>query len=365
MLASLAAVALGFHAAAPAGRTSPAVSMKSHLIIQNKGGGHGEIGYHLALQLAAREGDDVTVLHEGSDTGKPPHAAYGDLAAAGVKVIWSGDLSNAASALSSLGGTAYSSVVDNWSKSPEHISPYATQAKEWGVDHYAYVSSAGMYSPAKGDYSAVEEDCDVKSTGQRKAEETLSQLELPYTLFRPQYIYGPKQGKSYLQFFFDRLTRGKPVPVPGKGDQQVSMTHAADNAAMIAAAIGNSQAVGQTFNCATGDTVSYDELVQMCADAAGVAAAVEHYEPPDAKPANFKFPFRDTPFFVSVDKATQLLGFAPVHRLADDIGWYYQDNYVGRGAADKAVDLDVDQEVLGSAEPVGAAPDGFVWGGVY
>jgi hypothetical protein len=28
---------------------------------------------------------------------------------------------------------------------------------------------------------------------------------------RPQYIYGPAQGKSYLAFFFDRITRGRPV----------------------------------------------------------------------------------------------------------------------------------------------------------
>merc|ERR1711904_607665 len=112
-------------------------------------------------------------------------------------------------------------------------------AKGWGVSNYAYVSSAGMYTPEKGDDSAVCEDCGVKSSGQRQAEEKIAEMGLPYSYFRPQYIYGPAQGKSYLSFFFDRLTRDQPVPVPNSGDQMVTMTHAADNAAMIAAAIGN------------------------------------------------------------------------------------------------------------------------------
>ena len=69
-------------------------------------------------------------------------------------------------------------------------------------------------------------------------------MGLPYAYFRPQYIYGPAQGKSYLAYFFDRITRGQPVPVPNEGNQFVTITHAADNAAMIAAAVGNPAAVG-------------------------------------------------------------------------------------------------------------------------
>lgn len=70
-------------------------------------------------------------------------------------------------------------------------------------------------------------------------------MSLPYTCFRPQYIYGPKQGKSYLAGFFDRAAAGRPVLVPGDGSQMVTFTHAADNAAMIAAAVGKESAVGQ------------------------------------------------------------------------------------------------------------------------
>lgn len=192
------------------------VRSDSCLIIQNKGGGHGEIGYHLALQLVKEKGmvrtipdafsirtlspdvarqycidpfvsrarcaQSVTILHEGPNKGKPPHNSYAALEAAGVNVLWCDSLDAAPECLAKLDGASFSSVVDNWSKSPEQITPYAEAAKAWGVSSYSYVSSAGMYTPPKGDDSAVTEECAVKSSGQRQAEETIAAMGLPCTL---------------------------------------------------------------------------------------------------------------------------------------------------------------------------------------
>jgi len=293
----------------------------------------------------------VTILHEGPNKGKPPHNAYGDLDAAGVAVKWCDDLGDSEACLAALDGASFSTVVDNWSKSPEQIKPYADAAKGWGVTNYLYVSSAGMYTPSKGDFGAIAESCDVKSSGQRQAEELIADMGLPYSYFRPQYIYGPKQGKSYLSFFFDRLTRSRPVPVPGDGQQSVTMTHAADNAAMIAAAVGNTKAVGEAFNCATSLLISYDDLVKACANAAGVESEIVHYDPKGfEKPENFKFkfPFRDTPFFVSAAKAQSLLGFEPKYDISSDLEWYFADNYKAQGAMDKELEFADDDIVLGA-----------------
>ena len=139
------------------------------------------------------------------------------------------------------------------------------------------------------------------------------------------------------------------MPVPNGGDQCVTMTHAADNAAMIAAAVGNEAAAGNAFNCATSSLITYDELVKLCAKAAGVDAEIAHYDPKGfEKPEGFKFkfPFRDTPFFVSVDKAQDLLGFKEKHTIAEDIAWYYADNYVAQKGLEKEVDFADDDVVL-------------------
>lgn len=337
---------------AAAARVSPMRMAESTLIIQNKGGGHGEIGYHLALQLAKQKGMKVTILHEGPNKAdKPPHSAYGDLADAGVEVIWADSLEkpNSGVILEALKDKKFDAVVDNWSKSPEQIKPYADLAKGWGVENYAYISSAGMYTPAKGDFSVISEDTAVKSSGQRQAEELLADMEMPYSCFRPQYIYGPKQGKSYLKYFFDRAARNRPVLVPNGGDQLVTMTHAADNAAMVAAAIGNAKAAGEVFNCATSSQITYDDLATMCGKAAGnEATKILHYDPKKFDIPKGFFPFRDEQFIVCVDKAADKLAFVPKNFLADDIDWYYKDNYVATGAADKDVDFTLDDEIIGS-----------------
>ena len=172
-------------------------------------------------------------------------------------------------------------------------------------------------------------------------------MGLPYAYFRPQYIYGPAQGKSYLAYFFDRITRGQPVPVPNEGNQFVTITHAADNAAMIAAAVGNPAAVGQAFNCATSSLITYDDLVQLCAKAAGKTAVITHYDPKSyEKPegSKFKFPFRDTPFFVDAQKASKVLNFQPANSIADDIAWYYSENYVAKGGLTKELDFATDPQ---------------------
>ena len=79
--------------------------------------------------------------------------------------------------------------------------------------------------------------------------------------------------------------------------------------------------------------------LSSCAKVAGVDdVEIVHYDPKavDDIPKGF-FPFRDTPFFVSADKARDLLGFEPKHSIVDDCGWYFEQNYKAQGGMDKEV----------------------------
>ena len=119
---------------------------------------------------------------------------------------------------------------------------------------------------------------------------------------------------------------------------------------LIAAAIGNEKAVGEAFNCATTLLITYDELVRKCAGAAGVDCEIAYYDPKGyVKPSDdfkFGFPFRDTSFFVSAEKAKTLLGFEPKHDIAKDIGWYFESNYKASGAMEKAKKLSFEDDDL-------------------
>jgi hypothetical protein len=67
-----------------------------------------------------------------------------------------------------------------------------------------------------------------------------------------QYIYGPLTNKrDYLDWFFDRLARDRPLPLPLHGDQLTTLTHVEDVAALLGSVVDNPKAVNQVFNCAT------------------------------------------------------------------------------------------------------------------
>jgi nucleoside-diphosphate-sugar epimerase len=70
-------------------------------------------------------------------------------------------------------------------------------------------------------------------------EEYLAKLGLPWTSFRPQYIYGPKTNKrDYIDWFIDRIVRDRVCPLPGDGNQRASLTNVEDVASMMVSVVG-------------------------------------------------------------------------------------------------------------------------------
>ena len=112
--------------------------------------------------------------------------------------------------------------------------------------------------------------------------------------------------------------------VPGDGSQLVSLTHAADNAAMIAAALGNSKAVGQIFNCGTTNFITC-----VAAHAAAHGAAAE-----DVAAFAAAHAASDVASDAVCDAASDVVADAAsdvaAHAASDDVA---ADATVGRGGA--------------------------------
>jgi len=314
------------------------------LILQNKGGGHGEIGFHLAKLLNSK-GIGVTILNDGgSPISKTPFNMYDQLS--NTEVIWT-DLSSA-DVPSLLSGKTFDYVFDNVSKNEAGAKTVADLAKQWGVKNYVYVSSGGMYKG--GVEMPMEEGDPVKETGQLEVEKYADSIGLPWSSFRPQYIYGPFTNKrDYLDFFFHRVANDAPIPIPGQPSTCTTLTHVEDVASMLAAVIGNPNAPKQVFNCATDRYTTYEGVVKLAAKALGKdpAEAAKRIVVYDAKSLGFDvpkgaFPFRPTHFFVSPEKAKLKLGWKPAHKLEDDVVWY-ADTYK---TSAKPFDDSLDKQIL-------------------
>jgi len=324
--------------------------MSSALIAQNKGGGHGELGFQLAKNLSSNSKiSSITILQDSAcDDSKEPFASYA-ANIPNVKIVKAdlADESMSAEKLQSLlgDGERFDYVWDNASKGAVGIGQAIQNcAKEWDSKLLTYISSAGIYKP-DGQFPMPETTPVKESAGQVKYEQSALKNGLPLVSFRPQYIYGKKSSKwEYIDWYFDRICNGAPLPVPGDGNQKVSLTNSADVASLLASVLNDeTAAVKQTFfNCGTNNLVTYDEVALLCAETAGILdMTIEHYDPELGKAS---FPFRLTDFYVSPDKASDVLGWEGQCTLKEDLGWYYE-SYKSRVAARK-VDLSVDKEVL-------------------
>jgi hypothetical protein len=172
------------------------------LIIQNKGGGHGELGYQLAKKLLQDEKfTSITILQDQAcKESQEPFKSYADdLSTVQIVKAALSDESMTASDLQSLLGedAKFDYVWDNASKEPVAAGKACVDcAKAWNVQLYTYVSSAGVYKPTVDTVFPMSEDTPVKATaGQVALEHYAVEQGLPLVAFRPQYIYGEKANK--------------------------------------------------------------------------------------------------------------------------------------------------------------------------
>jgi len=326
--------------------------MSAALIVQNKGGGHGELGFQLAKNLSSNSKiTSITILQDSAcNDAKEPFVSYAsDIP--DVKIVKADltDESMTAEDVQKLLGQSYDYVWDNASKGAVGAGKAVVDcAKAWDSKLLTYVSSAGIYQP--DDEFPMPETTPVKaSAGQVLYEKYAIENGLPLVAFRPQYIYGPKSNKwDYIDWYFDRIVRKAPLPIPGDGSQKVSLTNAEDVASLLASVLNDeAAAVEQTFfNCGTSQLVTYDEVASLCAEAAGTDGAnIEHY---DSSLGKAKFPFRLTDFYVAPDMAMSKLGWeGPKHNLKEDLGWYFE-SYQARGGPSKEMEFAEDKEVLGA-----------------
>ncbi|CAI5960931.1 unnamed protein product [Closterium sp. NIES-64] len=274
-----------------------------------------------------------------------------ELRAEGVRTEW-GDPARLSAVFGATGG--FDVVLDNNGKDLDTVKPVADWASAAGVRQFLFISSAGIYTPSS-EPPHVEGDAVKESSGHAQVEKYLAGKAWGdgWAAFRPQYITGSGNNKDCEEWFFDRIVRGRPVPIPSPGIQLTVVAHVDDIARMIALAIDYPQdAKGQIFNAVGGRAVTFDGLARMCANAAGRASSLKivHYDPKaagvDAKKA---FPFRNMHFYSEPRNARERLGFKSFTDLQTVLNQRYID-YVAAGRDKKDAKFEVDDKILASAK---------------
>ncbi len=302
-------------------------------------GGTRFIGVYLT-KILVEQGHEVVLFNRGK---KPAPVE-------GIQQIH-GDRTDAAQLKEKLSGENFDAIFDNNGRELSDTQPLAEIFKD-RVQHFVYMSSAGVYLKSDQMPHIEGDPVDPKSRhkGKHETETFLAELGLPWTSIRPTYIYGPQNYNDLEAWFFERIVRDRPIPIPGNGLHFTQFGHCKDLANAMAAVLGNTQAIGQIYNISGERFVTFDGLARACATAAGKSAdelQIVHY---DAKKFDFgkrkAFPMRVQHFFASVNKAMTELNWKPEYDLISGLKDSFQNDFLASGRDKSEVDFSVDDEIL-------------------
>jgi UDP-glucose 4-epimerase len=188
---------------------------------------------------------------------------------------------------------------------------FAAAADE-GVERLVFASSASVYG--EPDRLPMHEDDELRPLtpyciGKRAGEDLLGFYQrhhgLSWIALRFFNVYGPGQRveayyTSVINHFVERLRRGEPPVIDGRGDQSMDFVHVTDLARAAALALESEQD-NVPINIGTGVDTSIAELASILIDAVGA----------DVTPV-----FRDRDVLVSrraadIRRAKEILGWSP------------------------------------------------------
>jgi UDP-glucose 4-epimerase len=302
-------------------------------------GGTRFIGVYLT-RILVEQGHEVVLFNRGNKPAPVP----------GIEQI-QGDRTQADDLKAKLTGKAFDAIFDNNGRELSDTQPLVEIFKD-RMPHFVYMSSAGVYLKSDQMPHVEGDPIDPKSRhkGKHETEHFLAEQGVPFTSIRPTYIYGPQNYNDLEAWFFDRIVRDRPIPIPAHGQHITQLGHVGDLARAMSLVLNNPTAVRQIYNVSGDRFVTFDGLARACAIAAGKSPdslQLVHYDPKKFDFGKRKaFPMRTQHFFAAVHKAKTELKWQPEYDLVSGLKDAFQNDYLASGRDQTEVDFSVDNEIL-------------------
>jgi len=226
-------------------------------------------------QLVCDAGFDLTLLNRGRNQRPVPDR---------VKLLI-GDVRDKASIAQLLEQHTFDVVVDWIAFTPEHIELDLELFRD-RTGQYIFISSASAYQTPPSSLPVTESTplsnpFWAYSRAKIACEELLMDAYrregFPMTIVRPSHTYDrtllPTHGGYTV---VDRMRKGKPVIVHGDGTSLWTLTHNTDFARGFIGLLGNNQALGQAYHITSDEVLTWNQIYESVARAAGVQVQLVH-----------------------------------------------------------------------------------------
>lgn len=152
---------------------------------------------------------------------------------------------------------------------------------------YIFISSASIYQKPLSHYLITESTPRANPHWDYSRQKIACEQELeaahaatgfPGVIVRPSLTYGEDLAPLVLNAWtkswtlVDRMRRGAPVIVPGDGTSLWTITHNTDFAAGLTGLFGNPATLGHAFHITSDEALTWNQIFQQTAAAAGVSA---------------------------------------------------------------------------------------------
>lgn len=224
-------------------------------------------------QLALEKGLDLYLLNRGKSSRPVPP---------GAKTL-TADIRNPQSVRNALGDHQFDAIVDWIAFTPAQIE--ADLAMYRGrTAQFIFISSASVYQTPPASLPLTESTLMANpywgySRDKIACEERLVRAfrdeNFPMTIVRPSHTYD----RTCLPMIggwttIDRMRKGKKVITHGDGSSLWVMTHHQDFARGFIGLLGNARALGETFHITSDETLTWNQIYQIFAYAAGAEAKI-------------------------------------------------------------------------------------------
>lgn len=226
-------------------------------------------------QLAVERRIELYLLNRGQTARPVPKGAY----------VLNGDIRDKASVTSALGTRTFDVVVNWIAFTPDHIET-DLELFRGRTNQYVFISSASAYQtpPVKlpvtestplanpyWEYSRAKIACEERLIKAYREE------QFPITIVRPSHTYDctllPMHGGYNI---VDRMRKGQKVIVHGDGSSLWVLTHHRDFAKGFVGLLGNNRAVGEVFHITSDECLTWNQIFEIVAQAAGAKAHIVH-----------------------------------------------------------------------------------------
>jgi nucleoside-diphosphate-sugar epimerase len=244
-------------------------------------GGTGTISTAVSA-LALARGHDLTIVNRGT-TQVPPELE-------GVTQL-RGDAGDPASIRDAVGDREFDVVVNFRAYLPEQVAA-DIETFRGRTRQYVFISSASAYQKPV-ERLPITESTPLRNPYWQYSRDKIACEDLlvaayrdsgfPMTIIRPSHTYTHHSVPNFGRWTaIERMRAGKPVVVQGDGTSLWHLTHSRDLAVALVGLLGNRRAIGEAFHITGDEALTWNQIFQILARAAGAPDPQLVHVPSDA-----------------------------------------------------------------------------------